>query len=50
MKVGDSGRWGSERFVITPYELVVQVDGPGAPAEVTCSMVDVDHRFRTMRR
>jgi hypothetical protein len=50
VKLGDSGKWGSERFVITPYELVVRVDGPGAPAEVTCSMVDVDHRFRTMRR
>jgi Tfp pilus assembly protein FimT len=47
--VKDSGRWGSERFVITPYRLVVRVDGPMAPAEVTCQLVDVDYRFRMMR-
>jgi hypothetical protein len=50
MTVKDSGRWGSERFVMTPYQLVVRVDGPiAAPAEVTCTLVAVDYRFRMMR-
>lgn len=49
VRVGTSGRWGGERFVMTPYELVVQVDGPVAPATVTCQLVDVGYRFRTMR-
>jgi Tfp pilus assembly protein FimT len=49
VKVKDSGKWGAERFVMTPYELVVHVDGPTAPAEVTCQLVDVDYRFRFMQ-
>jgi hypothetical protein len=49
-RVGDSGRWGSQRFDITPYQLVVHVAGPVGPATVTCQLLDVASRFRTMYR
>jgi hypothetical protein len=47
-RVGTSGPAGSERWTITPYELDVRVDGPVGPARVTCQLLDVDVRFRTM--
>jgi hypothetical protein len=48
MRTGTSGPAGSERWTITPYELDVRVAGPVGPARVTCQLLDVDVRFRTM--
>lgn len=50
VRTGSSGPAGSERWTVTPYELDVRVDGPVGPARVTCQLLDVDVRFRTMVR
>ncbi len=50
VRTGSSGPAGSERWTVTPYELDVRVDGPVGPARVTCQLLDVDVRLRTMAR
>ena len=35
-----------ERLVLTPYDLVVDVDGPASPAQLRCRVIQVDSRLR----